>query len=348
MANLVEKLLSKQYLVDYSREMSKTQFPLQELFPQSTIPFLDVKMFKGAKGTNINITEMAHIRDFDAIPEQSQRLDLSYDLADMMLVSREMPINEKEIIQLGYTDNDEITTWIRNNIYDDVDRLTMAVLARFELMRADALTKGKLEINENGFKTTIDYNMPKNHFGQWDWSTPESDPLKDIREAIRLIQKDSAITPTRILTTADKLDELCLHEKVRKDLLGSESEQVLGLNELNQLLSRKGYPTIAVYPVDYTGSYRELNKKGEWEVKSFLDPKTFLLLPPGKLGDTFFGPNADQIDMQQDPTVNAQQFGGVTTIMYRDVQRAHKYVRSSATGLVTFPYADAVYSATVQ
>ena len=62
--------------------------------------------------------------------------------------------------------------------------LTSRVLTRAELANNQVMATGKLEINENNFKTVVDYGYPSaNNIPFSEWDKPEHDIVGDLNKA---------------------------------------------------------------------------------------------------------------------------------------------------------------------
>lgn len=71
-------------------------------------------------------------------------------------------------------------------VYDDLNTLGNAVLARVELMRMDLVQNGSITINENGLNFTIDGGVPSTNKVSYNWSSDAHDILGDIQTMVDL------------------------------------------------------------------------------------------------------------------------------------------------------------------
>lgn len=78
-------------------------------------------------------------------------------------------------------------------IYSDVDNLVAGVKTRVECLRMEALSTGKLSINENGFKASIDYGIPSTHKADKTWGSGDPTILEDMDAFVDRIVKDTGV-----------------------------------------------------------------------------------------------------------------------------------------------------------
>lgn len=335
----IEDILSPKNLVDYTKEAPQPAMALREIFPESKQTELEVEMIKGANEKPVT----AHIHAFDTEAEVASREGYKGDIAQLALVKRKFRLSEKDIIAIETPRSDEEARMAIRRVYNDIDRLTNAINTRFEAMRGEVLCTGKQVINENGYKTTLDYGVPNAHKQSYTWSTGTPKILDDIYNACDLIVRDTGFTPTRILTSRKVLNIILKDTTVRSAVLGTEKDRVLVLNNLNQTLTSMGLPTIATYDAQY----RKQNKNGSYTTARYFDEDTIVFMPAGKMGDTFFGPTAEEIRARQDPASQVQSYGNIIVQHYFTQDPVGEWIKGAATGMVTFPYADQVIIGTV-
>ena len=169
----VEDLLNPKELIDYTKNRAKQAKALEELFPSRKTEALEIKMIKGAN----NLPVSASVHAFDTEAEIDQRESTGYDVAELALIKRKRKLSEKEIIRLETPRNNAEEREAIDKIYGDVDYLQDSVLTRAEAMRGEALSTGKLAINENGYKAEIDYGvpllgLPDPSISFWTWIPP--------------------------------------------------------------------------------------------------------------------------------------------------------------------------------
>lgn len=335
----IEELLSYTELIDYTKERNPKPKILEQLFPSRKTEALEVKMLKGAN----NLPVSASIHGFDSETEIDQREAASYDLAELALIKRKRKLSEKEIIQLEQPRNTIEEREAIQRIYNDVDTLQDSVLTRIEAMRGEALATGKLVVNENNFKTTIDYGVPSNHKAAFVWSSGTPNILSDLDVAINKIVDDTGFTPTRALTSKKNVNIMLKDEKIRKAIFGVNSDRLLSVKELNIFLQTLGLPQVA----SYDEKYRTLNAKGMYTAKRYFPETSFVLMPDGNMGETLFGLTAEELELRKREGVDISAIGNVIIEQYATNDPVAKWIKAVATALVTFPCAEQVFMATI-
>lgn len=339
MASLQE-VLSYKELIDYTKTRTPQAKILEELFPSRKTEALEIRMIRGAN----NLPVSASIHAFDIEAEIDQRESAGYDVAELALIKRKRKLSEKEIIHLEQPRNDAEEREAINKIYNDVDALQDSVLTRIEAMRGEALSTGKLIINENGYKASIDYGVPNDHKKKFAWLTGTPDMLGDMDASIDKIVDDTGFTPTRVLTSKKILNAMLKDEKIRKAIFGVNSDKLLSRQELNTFLQSLGLPQIAVYDA----KYRVLTAKGTYITKRYFPENAFVFLPDGNLGETLFGLTAEELELRKRSDVDITEIGNVIMEQYSTEDPVAKWIKAVATALVTFPYADQVFMATAE
>lgn len=336
----VEELLSHKELIDYTKTRTPQKKVLEELFPSRKTEALEIKMIRGAN----NLPVSASIHAFDTETEIDQREGASYDVAELALIKRKRKLSEKEIIRLEQPRNDAEEREAVQMIYNDVDDLQDSVLTRAEAMRGEALSTGKLAINENGYKAEIDYAVPANHKSTFTWSDGTQDILLNMDSAVDRIVSDTGFTPTRALTSKKNLNILLRDEKIRKAIFGVNSDRLLSRQELNSFLQTQGLPQIAIYDA----KYRVLTAKGTYTTKRYFTESAFVFMPDENMGETLFGLTAEELELRKKEGVDISEIGNVIIEQYATNDPVAKWIKAVATALVTFPCADQVYIATIK
>lgn len=336
----IEEILSYQELIDYTKTREPKPKVLEELFPARKTEALEVKMIKGAS----NLPVSASIHAFDTEAEIDQREGANYDLAEMALIKRKRKLSEKEIIQLEQPRNSQEEKETIQKIYNDVDTLQDSVLTRVEALRGEAISTGKLVINENGAKAIIDYQVPSTHKENFTWSSGTPDILNDLDVAIDKIVGDTGFTPTRALTSKKNINLMLKDEKIRKAVFGVNSDRLMSVGELNTFLQTLGLPQVA----SYDAKYRILGTKGQYIPKRYIPESSFVLMPEGRMGESLFGLTAEEIELRKKADVDISDIGNVIIEQYATTDPVAKWIKAVATALVTFPYADQVFMATVR
>jgi hypothetical protein len=211
-------------------------------------------------------------------------------------------------------------------------------------MRMEAIGTGKLSINENGVKTSIDYGTPKAQQSTTDWTAANAKILDDIYNWTDKVVQNTGFTPTRALTSKSVLNILLTNTAIRKAILGVNSDRIITKDMLNQLLASMGLPQVATYDAQY----RTQGADGKYIAKRYFEDGKFVLLPDGKLGDTIYGLTAEEIELRGKGDVKIESFGNIIAEIYSTKDPVARWTKAVATCLPSFPYADQIYIAKVK
>lgn len=335
----IEELLTPRELIDYTKERTQEAYMGEYLFPEEKVEALEIDIVKGAS----NLPVSAKIHAFDTEAEIASREGAEAFSQDLALIKRKVKIPEKTLIALESPRNDIEEANMIRNIFRDVDSLTASVRTRVESMRMEALSTGKIVVNENGVKATIDYGMPAEHKAAKTWLSGTAKILDEMEEMVQTIVDDTGFTPTRALTSKKILNGILRDETIRAAIYGVNSSKLLTVAELNAFLAQQKLPQIAVYDK----KYRYQNAKGKYEAKRFLTENVFVMMPDGKMGDTFYGVTAEELELRRNPAVDISEIGKIIVCQYNTVDPVAKWIKAVATALPSFPYADQVFVATI-
>ena len=335
----VEELLAPQELIDYTKERKVEGTMGDILFPERKTEAMEIKMIKGASGLPV----AASIHSFDVEAEIGSREGADYSLQDLALIKRKIRLSEKELIALESPRNSMEEAEMIRKIYSDVDQLVAAVRARVEAMRMEALSSGKIVINENGIKASIDYGMPSNHKTTKTWKSGTPKILEDMDSCVNQIVKDTGFTPTRVLTSKTILNVILRDSTIRAAVFGVNSAKMLAVAELNAFLAQQSLPQIAIYDK----MYRLQGRDGKYRSVRYLPEDAFVMMPDGKMGDTFYGLTAEELALRNQPDIDISSIGNIIVAMYATFDPVAKWVKAVATSMPSFPYADQVFSATI-
>lgn len=335
----VEELLTPQELVDYTKTRQLESYMGEVLFPEVKTEAMEIKMIKGA--TDLPVS--ANIHAFDTETELGSREGADYSLQDLALIKRKIRLNEKEIIALESPRNDQEEAEMIKKVYRDVDNLVAGVKTRVECLRMEALSTGKLVIDENGFKANIDYGVPSNHKAAKTWRSGTPTILEDMDAFVDRIVKDTGFTPSRALTSKTNLNAILRDERIRSAIFGVNSAKMLTVTELNAFLAQQSLPQIAIYDKQY----RTQARNGKYTSKRFLPEDAFIMMPDGKLGDTFYGLTAEELELRKNPDVDVTNVDKIVVVQYDTIDPVGRWIKAVATAMPSFPYADQVFIATI-
>lgn len=316
------------------------QYPVllgASLFPENKKQSLEFDLIKGAGRTPV----VASVHAYDTEAEIGSR-EASKMALEAALIKRKMQLTEKEIIALENPRNQAEQQYLMQNVYNDIDVLVAGVNARIEQMRMEVLAKGTVTLNENGLDAVLDYGVPDENkeilTGTDAWSDPSSNPIDDI---IRWASA-MAITPTRILTSNTIVNSLLAHPLVKSAIFGNDSGRILTVGELNTFFAGAQLPKIATYDA----KFRKQEKNGAYTTHRYFPNNSFVMFGDGTLGETLFGPTAEEIRLTRDPSIETSKIGNVLAMVYEEnVDPVSTWTKAVATAIPSFPAADEVFQA---
>jgi hypothetical protein len=338
MASVLE-LFSQPEVLNYLRDR---QFPAllgETLFPEIKRDSLEFDLIKGAG----RVPVIASVHAFDTEAEIGSR-EATKQVLELALIKRKMQMKERDIIALENPRTPAEQQYLMREVYNDVDRLVAGVRARVEAMRMEAVANGTVTLAENNLSATIKYGVPDNHkevlSGTDVWTDPDSDPIGQMQDWYSTL----GTKPKRSLTSSAILAALLRHPKVIGALFGNNSARVATRLDLNAFLTQLELPTIATYD----DVYRKQKKDGTYEQLRYFPQNKFVMLPDGQLGETIYGPTAEETRLARDPQIDISKVGNVLAMVYEEGKDpVSTWTKAVATALPSFPAADEVFQAQV-
>lgn len=268
------------------------QSVLAQWLPDRLVDDLEYRFSKGGEG----LIDAAQIRTYDAESGIGRRPGTTRVSGELPPISRKIRLSEYDRLRLRQDSN----ALIRNGLMDDGMRMARAVTARVDMLRGEALYKGKLQIDENGVVATVDYGRDASltTTAGTVWSdTANADILTDMLTWRDLYIAFNGAQPGAILTSQRVVNYMLRNQKLR-DLAASNghSPAILSLAFLNAMLSDYGLPTIYIFDaqVSVAGVATRL-----------IPDDRFLFLPApvastdwenAPLGATFWGTTAESLE----------------------------------------------------
>lgn len=330
-------LFNQKEVLNYLENRQYAPFLGDTLFPQRKTQSLEFDQIKGAG----RLPVVASVHGFDTESEIGSR-EATKAALEAALIKRKMQLTEREIIALENPRNAAEQQYLMQNVYNDIDALVQGVNARVEAMRMELLARGTITLDENNLDATIDYLVPEENkealSGTDLWSDPTSNPIEDI---IRW-SNSMGTSPTRILTSNTIVGTLLTHPKVKSAIFGNDSGRVLTMGDLNSFLTGAQLPKIATYDA----KYRKQEKNGTYTKHRYFPENAFVLFNDGALGETLYGPTAEEIRLTRDPSIETSKIGNVLAMVYEEnLDPVSTWTKAVATAIPSFPAADEVFQA---
>lgn len=332
----VLELFNQKTMLDYSKTREYKPLLGETLFPEVKHSTLEFDMIKGGS----SLPTIASVHAFDTEAEIGSR-EASKQALEAAYIKRKMQITEKDLIALAQPRNEAEKNYLMQNVFNDVDTLVNGVRARVELMRIEALSKGKVTLNENGLNMSVNYHVPPDHqetlSGAGLWTADSADIIGDMeRWADTLTDK-----PTRALTSTKILRSILRNAKIITALFGKDSGRIPTRQDLNSFLQQHDLPVIAVYDA----KYRKQAANGSYTSHRYLDEDKFVMFGDGTLGETLYGPTPEESRMLREGA-DVSSVGKIITMVFEEGQDpVSTWTKAAATAIPSFHAADNVFQA---
>lgn len=331
------ELFTQNEVLNYVRDREYKPLLGETLFPERKQPSLKLDQLSG--GSRIPIA--ASIHDFDTEAEIGSRIANKQEL-ELSLIKRKMQLKETDIIALENPRTPAEQAYLVGQVYNDIDSLVQGVRARVEAMRMEVLASGQVTVKENGLNFTLDYHVPTEHkealTGTNVWTNENSDPLADIERWIDALDTK----PTRALTSRKIYRALATHPKIIAAIFGKDSGRVVSQADLDAFMETHSYPVIRTYDE----KYKVQQADGTYTTKKYFPENKFAMFNDDLLGETLYGPTAEETRLTRDPAVDTTLVSNVLASVYDETRDpVGTWTKAVATALPSFAAADEVFQA---
>lgn len=246
-----------------------------KLFPMVKTDNLKVAMYNLVKGATIPVIALVHA--FDSEARIGDRPDYDVFREQLFLIKEKINQGEelrKKIRDMGMSDNEKAVV---NAIYDDIANEISKVLTAFERRACEALSTGKLVINENGAVKTVDYGLAAaNKIGFTGWNLPAHDIIADIA-ALKVASKDKIV---RMIVSSKIMGYLLANTKLNNFAVAQLQPMTAGYVK-NYISNALGIEVI-VDDRTFRTSYQDTT-----EYRFFDEDTVISLTTRGEVGKTF-------------------------------------------------------------
>lgn len=330
----IEEVFNTNELINYFKERKVTPMLGEALFPERKIQDIEFDMILGTDGLPVS----AEVHAYDTKTQIASREAIEKGVASLALIKRQIKIAEKEIIKVQNPRTNAELTFVLSQLYNDAEKMTDSVKVRVEAMRMELASSGKIVINENGIKVTLDYKVPSANQKSFTWKTSSTDtPLDDIAALADAVETTSGSRPTRALTSRKIVKTICSCDSVRKAINGVNSDKIVTLAQLNELLPQMELPTLLVYE----GKYKKETAKGFDTVRYFPENK-IAMFGDATLGETIYGLTAEEVKLIGDSKMDEASMldNKIFVGTYTSVDPVGEFTKAVATALPTLPHGE--------
>lgn len=205
-------LITNKDRIDFSENYNyQTEFKVSPLFPAQKTENFKVAMARLVEGGNLPVMAQFHALDTEArIGDRTNYREITNE---KLFIKEKLNQTERILEFLGskYDEQEAI-----DFIYDDMSNLVSRVLTRVELANNQVLSTGMLSIEENNFKTVVNYGYPTaNNTAFTGWSDPTHDIVGDLNALIAKAKK-AGKTITRALTSSKIVQYMVNNEGIKE------------------------------------------------------------------------------------------------------------------------------------
>ena len=321
-------------------EEERNRFTLSAYLPNDMIDEIEYRITQG----DLVDTDAAQIRAWDTESGIGSRQGAARLMGEMPPISRKIRLGEEERLRKRALERSNNTQLI-DAIYNDARNMARAVLARIEMLRGEALFTGKVVINENGVKQTVDFGRSAGHSvtAATLWSdTANATPVANLRAWVQTYIDDNGVAPALALTSTAVISNLMLNAEIRAlaaNLTGTPS--IVTLATVNAVFSAFGLPPFVPNDtqVRVQGAKTRVTPVGD-----------LLLLPPAgePLGATFFGTTAESLELVDAQAIAQDQAPGLISTIHRLDDPVSTWTKVAAVSFPGLANPDLTFRATVQ
>lgn len=337
--NILELIKDKDRL-DFSQNLSIARnYMGDRLFPDVKTQHLEAEFYR--LSDDMQIPTMAKVHAFDTEAAIGTRPALERVSIEKLLIKEK--INQSERLSLlkanGVPETDLIAY-----VYDDMGRLAESVKTRTEVAKMELLQSGKITINENNVKLTIDYNVAKENKVTYTWDSADVDILANIQAMID-IAKSKGKNITKAVTSTKIMAQLRKNKYIQTAIYGANNVGTfISLAQVNTLMMEMFGFTIEVNDELY--AYE--TAKGEKTTKRYFDENKFVLLatlPNGSMGTGLWGVTPEELKMSPWSAKSAKQF--ITLTQWETPDPVATWTKASGVFVPVLPSKNSLVIATI-
>lgn len=331
--NILE-LIDQKDLLSFSQNLSiQRNYVGDRLFPDTKTENLEAEYMRLTNA--LNLPTMALVHAFDSEAAIGSRPDIQKVTVEKLLIKEK--INQSERLQLFLNSGAKENSLIEY-VFDDAARLADSVKARTEVMKMDALSTGKITVNENNLKFSIDCGVPSDNKKSVDWSDTSADILGDIQAAVDAA-KDKGYTPDYVLTTSKVLEKIRKNKGIQTAIYGTNGVGVFVDNaRINQLFTDMFGVTIEINDA----RYQYETASGKKTTKRYVDEGKFVIVSTmnGTVGTGLWGVTPEEIGLGAYTAKSAQQY--ITITQWETADPRAVWTKASGVFIPVMPYPEGV------
>ena len=254
-------LISDSDRLDFSQNLSvaRPAYLGDRIFPDQKTENLKAEYLRLANGATLPV--MATVHAFDTEAEIGSRPTFDKMEVEKLLIKRK--INQTERVRLLSESGVHADDAIVRYVFDDMRLMADAVKVRTEVAKMDVLSTGKMNINENRLKMTVDYGVPAENLSFDLDLSADADIIGQI-QAIVDQAADMGYTINEAITSNKVVRKLATNKGIQTIIFGSIGQGTYVPNErLRGLFSQLfGFGTITTYDPEDKITYTAVPQMG--------------------------------------------------------------------------------------
>lgn len=337
--NILELITDKDRL-EFSQNLSiERNYMGDRLFPNVKTKHLEAEFYRLAD--DLQIPTMAKVHAFDTEAAIGSRPALERVTVEKLLIKEKINQSERLALLLA---NGVPETDLISYVYDDMGRLAESVKTRTEVAKMELLQTGKITINENNVKFTIDYGVPKEHKVAYTWNSADADILADIQAMID-VAKAKGKRITKAVTSTKIVAQMRKNKSIQTAIYGVNAlGTFISLSQINTLMMEMFGFTIEVNDEMYGFE----TATGVKTTKRYFDENKFVLmatLPNNTLGTGLWGVTPEELKQSPWSQKSAQQY--ITLTQWETPDPVATWTKASGVFVPVLPSQNSLVIATI-
>lgn len=339
--NLVDEQITAESILDYDSKVNNETYELEAFFDHKNVTGKYYDFTRNHKKQVMTARYHPLNTQTDLIDREKQavsRIEIAYFKVGI-------PMDEDDLLVMSAPRTDEERDEALKNIYDDGSTVVRSIKEKMEYQRAEVLSTGKLNVDENGYKVEIDFGVPKENFFEFDWTKKDHDKLRDIMNVCDYLEDipNFGERPSVMIAPKSIINEIRLDPNVRAALATYNINNYVTNGELSSWFSTHELPNIMKYDRKFVIPQNE-NMTITETYTPFEDKIVFL--PVNAVGVTVDGLTPEELN--KDATVDVSSSNGVTVQRMQSHDPEGRLVKASARNFSVLTRPENIAIATVK
>ena len=190
----ISELITERDMLDFSQGFNVQRNYLgSRLFPDQKTQYIEAEYSRIVE--NGNLPTVAMIHGFDTEAHIASRVPFERVVTEQLLIKEKINLTERlRFVTRGL---DMQMDSVRRYCFDDVARMAESVVARVEKAKMEALSTGKMTINENNVSMEVDFGVPSDQKVATKWAVADADIIGDIDKWVTIANGKGQTPPSQ-------------------------------------------------------------------------------------------------------------------------------------------------------